>query len=300
MRAYSPLRYPGGKAALAGLLAQVIEANGLRGCPYFEPFAGGAGAALQLLLDGVVSELRLNDLDPRIYAFWRAALDEHERFVDMIMSVELTLEQWRKQKDICLQPNQHSTFDLGFAAFYLNRCNRSGILLGSAPIGGYSQTGTWRIDARFYRQTLADRITKLAKQRERIHIANDDARRFLARNLPTGNRREQVFVYLDPPYVSNGNRLYMNNYQAKNHSKLAHHLRRQRVVNWVVSYDDTLLIRRLYGDCKVSDIPLRYSLQQKRKTNELLITPRHLQTPPDLVPATCTFPSPSLQAVNAP
>ena len=297
MRAYSPLRYPGGKAALTSLLTQFIEANGLRGCAYFEPFAGGAGAALHLLLEGVVSELRLNDLDTRIHAFWHAALTEHERFIDAIMSVELSLEQWRKQRDICLHPNRHGTFDLGFAAFYLNRCNRSGILLGSAPIGGYSQKGTWRIDARFYRQTLADRISKLAEQRERIHLSNDDALRFLTKNLPAGNRQEQVFVYLDPPYVSNGNRLYMNNFQARDHGKLAHHLRRQRAVNWVVSYDDTRLIRRLYEDCKVSDIPLRYSLQKKRKTNELLITPRYLQTPPELAPAIRPVPSPSSQAV---
>ena len=300
MRARSPLRYPGGKAALASLLTQFIEGNGLRGCIYFEPFVGGAGAALQLLIEGVVSEVRLNDLDARIYAFWQAALDEHDRFVDMIMSVELSLEQWRKQRDICLHPNQHDTFDLGFAAFYLNRCNRSGILLGSAPIGGYSQAGAWRLDARFYRQTLADRISKLAEHRERIHLSNDDALRFLAKNLPVGDQPEQVFVYLDPPYVSNGNRLYMNNYQARDHGKLAHHLRRQTTVNWVVSYDDTRLIRRLYEDCRVSDIPLRYSLQRKRETKELLITPRHLQTPPELVPTIHGVPSPSSQAVNSP
>lgn len=300
MSAYSPLRYPGGKASLADLLARFVEANGLRGCAYFEPFAGGAGAALQLLMDGVVSELRLNDLDPRIYAFWHAVLNEHDRFVDAIMSVELSLTQWRKQRDICLQPNQHSTFELGFAAFYLNRCNRSGILFGSAPIGGYSQTGTWRIDARFYRQTLAERIIRVAGQRERIQIANDDALTFLTKNLPRGKRRKQVFVYLDPPYVSNGNRLYLNNYHAKDHWNLAQYLRRQQMVQWVVSYDDTQLIRRLFAGCNISDIPLQYSLQQKKKTYELLITPSYLQTPPELASGCATQPSPNLQVLHTP
>ena len=282
---------------MADLLARFVEVNGLRGCAYFEPFAGGAGAALQLLQDGVVSEVWLNDLDPRIYAFWHAALTEHERFIDALMSVELSLGQWRKQRDICLQPNRHSTFDVGFAAFYLNRCNRSGILLGSAPIGGYSQAGTWRIDARFYRQTLAKRIMKLADQRERIRLSNDDARRFLAKNLRADKSREQVFVYLDPPYVSNGNRLYLNHYQARDHSRLAHHLRRQRAVNWVVSYDDTQFIRRLYEDCKVSDIPLQYSLQQRKKAYELLITPPYLEAPPELDFAYSAEPIPNLEVV---
>ena len=200
MRAYSPLRYPGGKGSLAGILGCFVETNGLRGCRYFEPFAGGAGAALRLLHEGVVSELLLNDLDRRIYAFWQAILNEHERFVDAIMSVELNVNQWKKQKEICLQPNRHSTFDLGFATFYLNRCNRSGILFGSGPIGGYSQIGAWRIDARFYRQTLAERIVRVAEQRDRIQVTNDDALRFLTTHLPRGKRRKQIFVYLDPPY----------------------------------------------------------------------------------------------------
>ena len=285
---------------MAGLLARFVEVNELRGCAYFEPFAGGAGAALQLLQEGIVSELRLNDLDPRIYAFWHAALTEHQRFVDAIMSVEVSLGEWRRQRNICLQPNLHSTFDVGFATFYLNRCNRSGILLGSGPIGGYSQTGTWRIDARFYRQTLAQRIIKLADHREQIRLSNDDAVRFLARNLPVDKSREQVFVYLDPPYVSNGNRLYLNNYQAKDHGRLAHHLRRQRATNWMVSYDDTQLIRRLYEDCNISDIPLQYSLQQKKNTCELLITPPHLEAPAELDFAYGTQPGPDLEVVHTP
>ena len=300
MRAYSPLRYPGGKGSLAGLLGWFIETNGLRECRYFEPFAGGAGAALQLLREGVVSELLLNDLDPRIYAFWQAILSQHERFVDAIMSVELNVDQWRKQKEICLQPTRHSTFDLGFATFYLNRCNRSGILLGSAPIGGYAQVGTWRMDARFNRQALAERIVRVAKQRDQIQVTNDDALRFLTTYLPKGKRRKQIFVYLDPPYVSKGSRLYLNDYNTKDHGKLARYLRRQQSVRWVASYDDSPFIRGLYADCNISDIGLQYSLQQKKKTYELLITPPYVQRPSALVSSSGPEPRPNQQMVQMP
>ncbi len=300
MRTYSPLRYPGGKGSLAGLLGCFIETNGLRECRYFEPFAGGAGAALRLLREGVVSELLLNDLDPKIYAFWQAILNEHERFADAIMSVELNVNQWRKQKEICLQPTLHSTFDLGFATFYLNRCNRSGILLGSAPIGGYSQTGTWRMDARFNRQALAERIVRVAEQRDQIQVTNDDALRFLTTHLPKGNRRKQVFVYLDPPYVSKGSRLYLNDYDTKDHGKLARYLRRQQSVQWVASYDDSQLIRGLYADCNISDIGLQYSLQQKKKTFELLITPPYVQRPSAWVSSCGPEPIPNQQMVQTP
>ena len=150
----SPLRYPGGKAALAPFLGETITLNGLSGCTYFEPFAGGAGTALQLLRNGVVSEVHINDIDPCIVAFWRSVLGEPERFADAIMSAKLDVDEWKRQRGIYKSQDASKQFDLGFATFYLNRCNRSGVLSGAAPIGGYEQTGKWKIDARFYRESL--------------------------------------------------------------------------------------------------------------------------------------------------
>lgn len=47
---YSPLRYPGGKGKLAPFMKKIIDATGHKGGIYIEPFAGGAGVALDLLL----------------------------------------------------------------------------------------------------------------------------------------------------------------------------------------------------------------------------------------------------------
>ena len=105
----SPLRYPGGKASLSTLLCQVIKLNDLSGCSYYEPFAGGAGAALRLLRESVVSELYLNDLDYRIFSFWNAVLNETERFVDAIMTVPVSIEEWKRQQHVYLQ-SKSSTF----------------------------------------------------------------------------------------------------------------------------------------------------------------------------------------------
>ena len=118
MRFDSPLRYPGGKASIAAFLARTIELNGLSGCSYLEPFAGGAGAALRLLRDGIVSELHLNDLDPRIIAFWRAVLDESERFADAVLAVPVNIEEWERQKQVYRLADQDKPFELGFATFY--------------------------------------------------------------------------------------------------------------------------------------------------------------------------------------
>ena len=275
----SPLRYPGGKAKLAPILAQTIKLNGLAGCSYFEPFAGGAGAALRLLRDNVVSELHLNDLDPRIYHFWHAALNETQRFAEKILSVPLTLEEWRRQRQICMEANVGQPFDLGFATFYLNRCNRSGVILGAGPIGGQKQEGTWKLDARFNRENLAERIDRLSDARDSIRINQMDAMKFLVEQLPRGKRRPQVFVYLDPPYYSKGSDLYMNSYEERDHRDLARYIQRQKLLKWIASYDDTEFVRNLYSSCKIHDNHLRYSLQHKRHASELLIAPTHVDIP---------------------
>ena len=279
MRFDSPLRYPGGKASLAGFLARIIEVNNLHGCSYYEPFAGGAGAALYLLREGVVSDLHMNDLDPCINAFWNSVLCEPERFADAIMSIPVNVEEWKTQREICNLADLSKPFELGFATFYLNRCNRSGIIRDAAPIGGYDQAGKWSIDSRFYRESLAERILAIGKHRKQFHITNMDAQDFLVKCLPMEPTLESVFVYLDPPYYSNGNRLYMNLYGDQEHKDLARYIQGQHNLNWVMSYDNTDFIRTLYKGCEICYQSIDYTLQKRRTEQELIISPSHVQLP---------------------
>ena len=279
MKFASPLRYPGGKACLAGFLSDAIDLNGLHGCAYYEPYAGGAGAALSLLRDEVVSEIFINDADPRVHAFWDAALTESDRFAERVLTAPLTIAEWHQQQAICKHPIGHARFDVGFAAFYMNRCNRSGVLTGAGPIGGFEQKGVWRLDVRFSREPLAERIHTLATMREQIHLTNLDAIDFLKSELPRGRLRSEAFVYLDPPYVQKGQRLYLNAYVEKNHRQLARYITRQPTLHWLMSYDDADLVRQLYFEQQLSSQPIRYSLQQKRTANELIIAPHHIVLP---------------------
>lgn len=279
MRYASPLRYPGGKAALTGFLANVIELNGLTGCSYYEPYAGGAGAALNLLKNKTVSEIYLNDADRRVYSFWRSVLNLSERFVDRIQTIPLNIEEWHRQHEICRNPQKHSQFDVGFSAFYMNRCNRSGVLTGSGPIGGFTQAGKWRMDVRFHRAELAERILQLARSKDVIHVSNFDAIEFLKANLPRGRGRDRTFVYLDPPYVIKGQRLYMNAYNASDHVALSRYMDKQNALHWLMSYDDSNLVRLLYKSHKIFHLPIRYTLQEKRSASELIIAPRGLAVP---------------------
>jgi len=279
MRYPSPLRYPGGKTSLADFLGNVIARNELEKCIYYEPYAGGAGAALSLLQRRLVSELYINDADPRVSAFWRSVLKDTDQFVDRIRTVPLTIQEWHRQHEICLRPKGHSRFEVGFAAFFMNRCNRSGVLSGSGPIGGYEQNGKWKMDVRFNRDGLTERILLIGKNKDCIHVSGEDAIVFLKRKLPGGKGRKRVFVYLDPPYVNNGQRLYLNAYGPDDHVLLAEYLNGQNILAWLMSYDDNELVRKLYARYRMSLLPIRYSLQQKRVDRELIIAPRDVSMP---------------------
>jgi DNA adenine methylase len=280
---------------LASFLGDVIKTNGVEGCPYFEPYAGGAGAALTLLLKGIVGEVFVNDADERVSAFWRASLFDTDRFLEKVRTIRLSVDEWRRQHEICSNPKNHKKFEVGFAAFFMNRCNRSGVLTGAGPIGGFEQDGNWTLGVRFNREPLVKRIKVLAALKDKIHVSRLDAIDFLKRMLPRGDKRSRVFVYLDPPYVNKGQRLYLNAYEQKDHTALAGYLRRQSTLPWIMSYDDTPLVRRLYAELNLAPLPIQYSLQQKRSATELIIAPKTLT-----LPAQCSVhgKNTNLQALN--
>lgn len=252
MRYISPLRYPGGKARLAPYLRRIILAQSPRPSQYAEPFAGGAGAALQLLSEEVVDRIHINDLNPGIAAFWRSALDDPQEFCRLIRSVPLSICEWHKQREIYLSPSGREDLELGFATFYLNRTNRSGIL-DAGPIGGFEQLGRWKIDARFNRDGLCARVQAIADMRHLIYVTQFDALDFLAQ---ISDISEDVLVYADPPYLVQGEGLYMHAFDAQNHVQLADVLSDARFP-WLLTYDDDPRITRvLYraGRCATFDI----------------------------------------------
>ena len=277
----SPLRYPGGKGSVYPFFEEVLKLNNLIGAKYYEPFAGGAGIGIALLSLGIISEVLLNDIDYHIYCFWLSLLKDNERFVEKIENVHLSIDEWHKQKNIYLQPNTYSIFEVGFSTFFLNRCNRSGIISGSGPIGGYSQSGKWRMDARFNKSALISRFIEIGKMRNMISIKNNDAIVFLKDNFADDDINKS-FIYIDPPYVSAGNRLYMNLYKNKDHKELAEYLLIIKLKHWILTYDDNVFIKELYDSCSKKIFYKRYSLQKRNVCNELLITPKTLLIPDGL------------------
>jgi DNA adenine methylase len=263
---YSPLRYPGGKTFLFSFFDKVIKENGLGNITYIEPFAGGAGAALALLFLEKVERIVINDLDKAIYSFWKSAIFDSEKFIRKLFSTPVTINEWRKQKLIYKNPKS-GCFDLGFATFFLNRTNISGIVNGG-PIGGIQQKGKWKIDARFNKEKLAERICQLSLYKNRISVFNRDGVDLMNDYL----NKKNVFIYLDPPYYEKGAMLYLNHYKKEDHEVLAKLLNCNPDAFWLLTYDNKKEIKSLYPERKIVNFSLNYNAYESHKGKEILIS----------------------------
>lgn len=278
MKPIAPLRYPGGKARLAPALSAIMDANGLIEPVMAEPYAGAAGASLELLFRERVRSIAINDLDYRIFSFWWGAMNHTEAFLDRIDNARLSIREWRRQRTIYRNARRHKRIDVGFATFYLNRTNRSGILVNGGPIGGIEQTGKWGIDARFTRSTLIDRIARIATYKERIAISNVDALAFVEQ-IVESHSSVPLFLYLDPPYYAKGAELYLSNYEHDDHVAVGNAIMRSTHPHWVMTYDDVPAIRRIYKSCQLRRFTLRYTAQRRRNALEVFIAPKSISLP---------------------
>lgn len=272
----TPLRYPGGKQKISPFIAEIIGENNLFGGQYVEPYAGGAGVAIELLLSGTVSRIHLNDSCPAVYAFWYSILHETEEFCYRISRASLDVKEWKKQREIIRNPGDYDKFDLGFALFFLNRCNRSGII-SAGVIGGMDQKGKWKINARFSRNDLIHRIESIARKKHCIRIRNWDAEKYMIQYIP--QLPKKTLVYFDPPYYHKSQELYQNHYNKKDHERIAKIIQKKIKNPWMVTYDNTPEILKYYERRKKFVYLLQYSAGRVYQGLEIFIVSDKITVP---------------------
>jgi DNA adenine methylase len=270
----TPLRYPGGKQKLTPFVKEIIEKNSLEKCAYFEPYAGGAGVAVSLLVNGIVEKIYINDISVPVYAFWYSIINNTENFIKKVRDIPLTINEWENQHIILRNEDKSDLFSLGFSMFYMNRCNRSGIL-NAGVIGGKSQEGRWKINARFNRADLIQRISCIASFKDKIQLSNKDALTF----LKSISSEQKKIVYLDPPYYHKADKLYDNYYHFKDHKEIANFLTTDATFSWITSYDDTPEIESLYQSNKSFTYSLQYNAAKAYKGKEIFIFSPDLNIP---------------------
>lgn len=280
MNMSSPLRYPGGKSSLAPLLKAIRSLNGVGHLAMAEPFAGGAGASLRMLYEEDTPEVHINDADPAIFDFWWALLNRNAEFEKLVGKTRTSIAEWKRQRDLYRKPGRASRLRRGFATFYLNRCNRSGIIINGGPIGGIKQTGTWKINARFNRTELRARCSRIVEYYDRIHLSNLDGKDMIAAADP-----RRSFLFIDPPYYEKGKTLYLNALNDTYHADLGKALRALPPdASWVLTYDDHPRIREIYsGWANVRPFTIGYAANMRRAGKEVLVTPPWMRLPETFV-----------------
>ncbi|WP_110974793.1 DNA adenine methylase [Acinetobacter sp. WCHAc060042] len=266
MRTYhTPLRYPGGKGKFAKFVKDLMTLNNLHG-DYLEPYAGGAGVALDLLFSNCCNNIHINDFDIAVFNFWKSVTENTEQFLKLVHDTEITIDEWHRQKYILSTPELHTQLEHGFATFFLNRTNRSGILKGGV-IGGKNQDGNYKLDARFHKENLSKRIEKIGQNSDRIKVYNLDALELL--NTADSLLPEESLIYLDPPYYVKGQGLYRNFYAHGDHVKIREALDKVKT-KWIVSYDNCDPIKEIYSGYEKDEYVLNYSAYSTSKGKEVM------------------------------
>lgn len=279
----SPLRYPGSKRRLMIYIGKTLKANNFSPTYYIEPFVGGGSIAIYLLYNKIVENVILADIDPWIASFWQTVFWDSEWLIEQIENAPITLEAWYSAKNSLPITRREQAW----ACLFLNRTSFSGILRQEVgPLGGKSQSSPYKIDCRFPRQALVERVRTISSYRERIYavwnVSWEKALQMVRIEQNSGNLPENgLFFYVDPPFFEKANSLYRFYFTDIDHQLLRDELI-QLQDKWLLSYDSAEQVENLYRDAidyntngaKCLNVELLYSLplRVRKRCKEIILS----------------------------
>lgn len=272
----SPLRYPGGKGRMAAALADLFLAQfGLMDVEiWVEPFAGGAGAGLHLLEQGVVEEIWLTEKNPALAAFWRTVVTNGNELTAQVRACQPDMDIWHNSRDVVAAAENGETIDqveLALAALVINRCSRSGMVNARVgPIGGKNQNGRWHLRSRWNADGLADRIDWIWRHECQVRVSEGDGIERIAELDGSIGIEEELMLFVDPPYLVAGNRIYAAGMSFDDHKNLAYALEHS-AARWLLTYDADERIPDLYPGRRILAYEIAYSANRRRIDEEYAV-----------------------------
>jgi DNA adenine methylase len=269
---FSPMGYTGGKTKLLDRLHLPLVLADSRE-RYVEPFVGGGSVALNEMSYPRMSIYWINDLDSGVYAFWRAVKDSPEYLKKLVRDYKPRPEDFKDLRDFLVEAPHEFVDDAmvaqtGFVKLVIQKTTFCclGVRAPGAR-GGSVQKGI-KIDDNWNPKEICKKIDKCHDLLTAydVRITNLDWAEVL------GDDAVPSFVYLDPPYCSQGVDLYQHSFGAIDHQRLASALRGTKHL-WLLSYDDCPTIRELYSWAAIKEIEVQRKITTTRTARELLIAP---------------------------
>jgi len=276
----SPLRYPGSKKRLVLYLCEIIKYNKLNPDVLIEPFAGGGNIALHFLLNQIVNKAIIADKDKLIYSFWNVLFSNPDYLIDFIKKVKVNLNNFYRYKEMARNFENYEEEKLAEACIYLNRTSFSGIMTDIVgPLGGKNQQSQYKIDCRFNKKTLIEKMKYISSLSRNVIVLSFDWKdtiKYAQDWVRNKKRLDRLFFYFDPPFFNKANDLYRCYFNKEEHKQLYEEIICLNY-DWVLSYDNAPEIRRLYSNDKYitmhMEVPYSINSHAKRIEKELIITP---------------------------
>lgn len=258
----TPLRYPGGKSKAIKMILPLVP----NFTEFREPFVGGGSVFIALKQQYPTKKYWINDLNTDLYHFWVNLKDNKNALVTGIQKIKQTEKNGRSLHRKMVQSNSRSSLEKAVRFFVLNRITFSGTI----EAGGYSQGA---FQARFTQSSI-ERLKLVAPILENTKITNLDY------EAVVNAEGENVFIFLDPPYLSaTKSRLYGKNgalHTLFDHKRFANVMKRSKH-KWMITYDDCQEIRNLFAFANLISWELQYGMNNYKqnvaaKGKELIIT----------------------------
>ena len=254
------LKWVGGKRQLISDIEPLIPR---RISTYVEPFIGGGAILFHLQPKKAV----INDYNQELMNVYQVIKDNPDGLIEVLKRhKELHSEEYFYEvRSLDRSEDYENMSDVEKAGriIYLNktcynglfRVNRAGFF--NTPYGKYKNP------------SIVNEVTIRAIS----NYFNSANVKFLTGDYKEALKRLRrgAFVYFDPPYINKANRLYKNSLVKKDHIEIAEAIKNINNAKWIITYDDTEIVRLIYSEYYISQFSIQYSAATKKKEKELLI-----------------------------